>query len=392
MIQAEELVHGLDREGFLFEGLVGLDQLQEGLLLVRLQDFLDLVDAQAFHLGALLGVHPGGVGGELRDDLGPLGFGEGFLAFLQHEGAHGFDGRFPGGIHGVQRKKTVGGGLGKGFLADLGGLGEVALDGADLLHGDTHGRGGIGIETDELAAHEVVRDLVFQGLDGGEGVGGLVPEREDVLGAGVLPGGVVGERGVESFDVVRGDAVGPAAVRRLADDLGDAGDEGGERFVIRGGRGDDPVAVELGLGEDLHVVGRVLECDGLFLELEVLQDLLGGSQELGPVGRLLVEGGEGEFGAALKQDVRVLENAGEPLGSGDDFVHADVSILVGVNQFQRLLVEFQVLRRAAEHGPHFTVQFSEVGDVGPGTDFHADGSADRCEGPDVRDVCHIGRV
>ena len=98
---------------------------------------------------------------------------------------------------------------------------------ADLVDGDVHGRGDGLVEPDELAAHEEVGDLVLQRAHGGEGVGGLVPEGEDFLRAGRLPGRVVREGGVESFDMVRGDAIGAAAVRGLADLLGNRGNERG---------------------------------------------------------------------------------------------------------------------------------------------------------------------
>ena len=59
---------------------------------------------------------------------------------------------------------------------------------------------------DELAAREEIFHLVFQRNNGCVGVGGLVPEGEDLLRAGRLPGRVVREGGVERFDMVGGDA------------------------------------------------------------------------------------------------------------------------------------------------------------------------------------------
>ena len=187
--------------------------------------------------------------------------------------------------------------------------------------------------------------------------------------------------------MVRGDAVGAAAVRGLSDLLGNRGDERGELLVIRAGRGDDAVAVELRVGEDLRHVGRILEGDGLLLQLEVREDLLRGGEEFRPVLVFLVEGGEGDFGAAGEQQVRILQDAGQPFGGGDDLVHADIPVVVHVDELEGLLVEFQVLRRAAEDGPQLAVQFAQMGDVGSGGDFHPDGPADRGEGPVV--LVHI---
>ena len=174
-----------------------------------------------------------------------------------------------------------------------------------------------------------------------------------------------------------------SAVRGLPDLLGDRGHEGGEFLVIRAGRGDDAVAVELRVGEDLRHVRRVLEGDGILLELEVREDLLRRGEQLCAFRILLVEGGEGDFGAAGEEQVVVLEDRGEPLGGRDDLVHADVPVVVHVDELEGFLVEFQVLGRAAEDGPQLAVQLAQVGDVGPGGDFHPDGPADRGEGPVV---------
>ena len=390
MIQAEQLVDRLDRERFLFERLVGFHELQQRVFLVGFQQLLHFVDAQAFHRGAFLLGHPGGVGGELVEDAGPGVLGERLRAFFQHERAHRVHGGLPGRVHGVERQLAVGRGLRQRLFADGGrGQRQVALDGLDLLDIDVHGRGRAGVEADELATHEIVGDLVFQRFDRGQGVGGLVAEGEDVLRAGILPGGVFAEGGVERFDVLGRHAVLAAAVHRFADGLRDGGDQGGERLVVGAGRRDDAVAVELRVGEDLHVVGRVFQRDAVFLQAEILQDLLGGGEQLRAVGILLVEGGERDFGAAGQELVRILQDSGQPLGVGDDFVHADVSVVVGVEQVEGLLVEFQVAGRATQDGPQFTVQFAEVGDVGAGGDLHAYGSADGGKGPGVRGLFHM---
>ena len=393
MVQAEELVHGLDREGLLLEGLVGLDEFQQVLLAGGGQFGLDGLEAEPLDLGALLGAHPGGIRGELAEDRVPFGFRQGRLLRREHEGAHRLDGRLPGRVDGIQRQHAFRGRLRQRLLADLGGEGEVALDGADLLDGDAHRVRRGRIEADELAAHEIVGDLVLQRLAGREGVGGLVSEGEDLLRPGFLPGCVVGEGGIECLDMVGCYSVRAAPVGRLADLVGNDRDEGCEGLVVAGGGGrDDAVAVELRLGEDLHEVGRILQRDAFFLELEVLEDLPCGGEETGPVGVLLVEAGEGNLRPAGEEGVGILQDAGQPLGRGDDLVHADVAVMVGVNQFQGFGIEFQVFGRAAEDGPHLAVQLAEVGDVRTGVDLHADGAADGTEFPVISHMKSCFRV
>ena len=389
MVQAQEFIDGLDGKGLLFERLVGLDQCEQRGFLVRLQEFPDLVDAQTFDLGAFLGIHPGRERSELAEDFGPLRFRQRILAGFEHEAAHRLDGCLPGGVHGIQRKHPVGRRLGQRLLADgIGSQREVAFDGADLLDGNAHGLGSVGIETDELAAHEIVGHLVFERFDGGTGVGGLVAEGEDVRYAGILPGGILGQRGVEGFDVVGRHAVLAAAVHGLADGFADGGHQGGERFAVRAGGRDDSVAVELRIGEDLHIVRGIFQRDAVFLQFEVLENLLGRGEQLGTVRILRIKVGEGDLGTVGEQRVGIFQDPGQPLGGGDDFIDPDVSVVVGIQQVEGLLVKFQIAGGTAQDCPHLTVQFTQPRDVCARSDLHAHSPAHRGKSPGIRGVFH----
>ena len=353
-LQVNHLVHFLDGEGVGFLGLVFFYEFQQGGLLVFLQDGVDGIKAQGFHLGALFGIHPGGVRGELAADAGPFGLRE---AVFRPAGqrCHLFHGGFPGGVHGPYVQNAFCRGLGYGLQGNLFGRGiQVAFDGGNLVHAHIHGGSGGGVKADELAAHEVVGHLLLQVFDGGQGVGRLVCEGENLLGAGLLPLGIVCAGGVEGVNLVGRDAGDAAAVQGRRD-AGDGLDElCGGLIPGRCGR-DDAVSVELGIGKNLHVVRGVFYGNAVFLEPQVAQDLTGRCLEAGPHGILGVEFVNREGVVLLKEDICILEDGGEPLGGGDDLVHADVSVAVHINVLKGLGIEFQVLDRTAEDRPHLAV-------------------------------------
>ena len=374
LVQAQDLVHFLDGKGVGFLRFVFLQELQQGGFLVFLEDGLYAIQAQGFHLRALLGVHPGHVRGEGAQDGGPFGLVNGvFLdAYQAHNGVYGC---FPGRVHGFEIELAVCTGLCQGLQADLlAGGGQVALDGGNLGYAHVHGLGRCSIETDKLAAHEIVRYLIFNGVDGGQGVCGFVTIREHVLGAGGLPGFEVCAGGVEGFHMIGRNARHAAAVQGRCN-AGNGLDELGCGLVRGAGGGDDAVAVELRLCENLHVVGGVLQGDGILVQLQVLQDLPGRCLQAGAVRVIGIEAVQGQAVVFLQEVVGILNDAREPLGGLDDLVHADSSVMVNVDELEGGFVEFQAGGGAAEDRPQFTVQFTQVADVFSALNLDTDRSA-----------------
>ena len=392
-IQAQHLVHFFDGEGVGFLGLVLFHEGEEFGLLVFLEDGLDGVEAQGFHFPTLLGLEVGAVGGELGQQGGPIGLGDGLFADAG-EGGHGVHGCLPGGVHSLEVQHALGHGFGQGLEGDLVGRGgEVAFDGGNLLHTHVHGAGEGGFEADELAAHEVIGHFIFYGIDGGEGFGGLVPEGEDFLGGGLLPFGVVCAGGVEGFDLVGGDA-GDAATVHGAGDAGDGLDELGGVFVSGAGGGDDAVSVEAGAGEDLHVVGGILQGNLVLLEAEVLEDLAGRCLQAGAVGVIGIEVLQLEAVGLFEQEIGVPHYAGEPLGGADDLVHADAAVAVQIDHLEGLFVELKAFGGAAQHGPHLAVQLIQVANVFSAENLHADSTTygSVLPGVNIGFLFHIRRV
>ena len=148
----------------------------------------------------------------------------------------------------------------------------------DLVDGDRQVAGGDGevllrvavqrrqrarIERRQPAAAEVVVDL---GLDGGDGRGGggrsFGAEGKHVgraLLAPGVPGAVGAGLGEERVGARAVDARLAGAIRHRADRVGDLADEGAGGVVLGGHLGDDPVAVEDGVGEDAGRIADVLE-------------------------------------------------------------------------------------------------------------------------------------
>ena len=361
---------------------------------------MDLFGPEGLHGLALLAGHPGLVGPELREHLQPLVFRDAFRLReidVQHEGLDGGELRLPGRVDGVERqdgllrrpRQRVGRNL-LGLRREV-----LVADGADPVGRHVHGaRHGV-VEADQLAAHEVVGHLVLDRLAGGQGRGGVLPVRENILLVslgGVLPGGVVREGRVEGLDVLGRDAGLAAAVSRRTDLLRDGGDERLQRLVVRGDGRDDAVAVEFRSLEDGHAVGCLLHADLVLLQAEVLQDVLRGSEERLPGFAVRIDPVELQHALPFQDGVLVLHHGGQPLRGGDDFLHVHAPVAVGIDQLQGLLVEFQILRRAAQDRPEFLVQLAQVGDVLARRDVHPDHSAQRAEFPGIAVrlfLCHI---
>ena len=125
----------------------------------------------------------------------------------------------------------------------------------------------------------------------------------------------------------------------------------------------DAVAVEQGLGKYGDRVARFRDADAVFLEPEVAQYLLCGLLQARTGLGVGVELVQGKLAVALEYQVFVFDNGSEPLGGGDDFLHADLSVVVCVYEIERVRVELQPGRGAAQHGPELLVQLTQVGDV-----------------------------
>ena len=171
-----------------------------------------------------------------------------------------------------------------------------------------------------------------------------------------------------------GDAGRTAAVYGRCDGS-DGLDELRGGLVRRAGGGDDAVPVELGAGEDLHVVGGVLQGNLVLLHAQILQDLAGRCLQAGTVGIIDVEVFQFQGIGLVKENIGILDDAREPLGGLDDFIHADSAVLVDVDHLQGLGVEFQAFGGTAEDRPHLAVQLIKVADVLAAGDFYADRAA-----------------
>ena len=130
--------------------------------------------------------------------------------------------------------------------------------------------------------------------------------------------------------------------------------------------GHDAVAVERFRGERRGGGGGFVKGD--FVVVALAQNL---PREIGDqfaFRRGVVDGGRLERGAAFEQVVGIFHQAAGPFGGGDEFRRADAAVLVGVNQRERGLVEFDARGGAGQRDPEFLVKLVEVQQVGAGAD------------------------
>ena len=280
--------------------------------------------------GGLAGGLPGGVGVDLGDEGVPVLL----VDAVALEGGELLDrgyGGFPGGVQPIhQRQQGLLGRARQGVGGDLFDVvAQVAsADGGDALHLHVKRLGGVGVELDQFAAHEIVGHLGADGIHGGLGVVALVAEG-----------------GLEGFGIL-GCVLGAA-------------------FLL----------------EHSHVFHHLGQRDVLLLQPKGLEDEACGVEHLLALVGVGLDVGEGDMVVPLEEVVEVAEHLLEPLGGGHDFVDADASVLVGVEHGEGLLVELEPLDRAAQHGPEFLVQLVEVGYVGSGLDVDACHTADHAELP-----------
>ena len=168
------------------------------------------------------------------------------------------------------------------------------------------------MELDETAAHVEVGHLVAQGIDGGHGIGGVVPvgsvDTLDVLGGGL--------------EIV------------------------GQSLVV-----------------GLEELVELCEAQRVAVLAYQLQHLLSVGVELGALLAVLVQVGECQHVGSLDELVRVAQHLAEPLRCGGDLVDAYLAVVVGVHEMQRALFQFQTFHRTTQHGPHGLVQLVQMGDV-----------------------------
>ena len=154
----QNLVHGFDAHCLCFEGLVLLDELQQGGFLVGLEYGLHVVEPEGLDLCALLCCYPFLICAERCQGGVPFGLGDAVL-LGEHQRLHLCHCGLPGGVHAFhEREHSLGVGPCDGVEGDVFALcGEVLCgDGLDLLYVHVNCTGGVGVEADELAAHEEV--------------------------------------------------------------------------------------------------------------------------------------------------------------------------------------------------------------------------------------------
>ena len=104
---------------------------------------------------------------------------------------------------------------------------------------------------------------------------------------------------------------------------------------------------------------------------------------------------QGQDGIALDEQVLVLDDGCKPIRGGNNLIHTDFAVTVGVDHPKSLLVEFEALYRTAQHSPELLVKFAQMGDVFAVAYIDADYSAEGAVAPVISGVlfyllsCHI---
>ena len=239
--------------------------------------------------------------------------------------------------------------------------------------GPVHGRRPAHVERRDRAPGEIIIHLHADGFQRAIGRGGGVAERQDgLVGFGPGPPVRVGLGFLEErVEFGLADAEFAAAVG-FAAETGDDVVDHLFRVGVRGGVGrHDAVPVELGLREDFRRVGGVGEGDGRGVGLaQIVQDAPGAGEEFGAGIGLVVDGGQGQGFVALGQVIRIAKLLRGPLDGGEEFGGPDPSILVGVDEVERLGVEFDAARGATEGHPQFLVELFDVRDVPAVAEHH----------------------
>jgi hypothetical protein len=189
----------------------------------------------------------------------------------------------------------------------------------------------------------------------------------------------------ERVDLGLGDAGFAAAIR-----LGPLGAENLlnhllDRRIGRRVHRHDPVAVEFTGPEDLRPIRRVGERDrgGVGLA-QVLQDLLGGSQDLLPGRGLVVDLGQRQRLRTFLQRAQILQVILGPLDRRDHFRSPHPPVAVGIDQRQGAFVDLGALDRAAQRHPQLLVEVFQIAVVVRGFEPHLVEAAGAEEPPPMR--------
>src|SRR5206468_124904 len=116
---------------------------------------------------------------------------------------------------------------------------------------------------------------------------------------------------------------------------------------------------------------------------EVREDLAGGGEDLFALRGGVVDRVQGEGGGGFEEFFGILEEVEGPLGGGEDFRGADAAVVVGVDEFEGVRVEFEPPYRAGERDPELLVELVEGEEVGAVVEADLVEAAGAEEAPDV---------
>ena len=372
--ETDELVHGRDRVRLRFERLVLGDEAGDGFLRLARQNFAAALEAELLASGSGFASGPRFVSAELGRKRRPVRFRERRLVAenrLDGRRAQGSHCSGPGGVQRIlERKRLAGLDAREREACDFGGG-----DG-QILRREREVFGLLPVQRRERAlikcrqptAREVIVHLRLHRLERRCGCLGLVAQREDGrrVRLSLLPPIRKRRRLREELVHLALRDAGPAAAVRLAAEArDDVGDDRLRRIIRRGFSGHDAVAVKLRLGENLRGVACVFQRDrrGVLLA-EVCENLFGGREELLAFRRRVVDGTELNRAGAAQQIIRVLHHRAGPLDRRDDLRRANASVLVRVDQVERLRVELDAAGRAAQRGPQLLIELVEIREIG----------------------------
>ena len=265
-----EFVHLVYGVGLVLKGFVFFDKLKQGGFVVCFEQLLYFFQAQGLNFCALLGVFPCHIRLKRSHECVPFLLVDSF-SLQACEVLESIEPGLPCGVDTVEAEDAVLDRAGERIRGNLFCLcGKVMVRyGCDAFCRHVYRRGGELGEGDELATHEVVCHLLFEGVCCVKCGCSIVSEGEDICGSGFLPCGVICQGGVESLYLVCGDTCYSAAVCCRADIGCHCSDNVLKMSVLRRSIGNDAVSVEGGFGKDGNAVGGVCNRNFILLKLEV---------------------------------------------------------------------------------------------------------------------------
>ena len=368
----DELVDLLDALCIVLFGVVLLHEGEEFVLPAVGDDIRKIRKVNAFHLRAFLVGEPLVVCAKFCSDGVPFRFCNRLFSSkvnVQNKRLQRLELAFPRGIHRLVERK---------FCLSVDSCKRISLYFGDCVSevflrnlrkavlGDFERGSGVGIQRSELAADEIVCDLILDGVicvacSGGAvavGYQGCVVYRE------VFPSGEVGGFGVKFLNQLLGDAVGAASVGRLAD----VGDDSRNDFFL----GNHAVTVVLGVGKNLHAVGCFANGDFVLVgEFEVGEYLTRRIEEFFALVGVVTYVRKGHHGRFCRKGLQRFEHLLEPLYCRRHLVDLDVSVAVGIKHLECLRVNLEPCGGAAEYSPLLLVELRQVCDVVAGLEAEA---------------------